>query len=94
MPLLVEEMIQAHQEERAETSFARVRPGQVAVLQQLKEELLRQVLRIMRAPTESSDVSVERIPIGLAKTLEGFAGLGRASVPRGNDDAPVRRREQ
>ena len=67
-------MVQGREEKRAELSFL-ARDGAEGVLrQQPREELLGEVLRVMRRVTALADVSIERIPIGLTELCQRVAG--------------------
>ena len=60
---------------QAEAEIARwVRQPQGVFLQQLSEETLSQILRIVGLNAAAADVSIKRIPIGLAEMGQGLPG--------------------
>ncbi len=65
-PLLGQEMLQSRQEKRAKLAFRAVNVAQIILLQEPHEELLRQILGIVRAVALPADEGVKRIPIDLA----------------------------
>src|SRR5439155_16930451 len=82
-------MVQSREEKGAKFSFLS-RDGAEGVLrQQPREELLGEILRVMRRVTALTDVSVERIPIGLAEPCQRVAGTGRVLASSRQRNRPV-----
>ena len=76
-----------------EAALGLVGGGDYPLLQQAGEIVLGQVTGFLGAMAAASDQSVDRIPVGLAQFRERGTGLGRGAIARGNDPAPVGRRE-
>jgi urease accessory protein UreF len=85
-------MLQRGEEEGAEFAFAAINVGQVIFIEQAREEGLGEILRVVRIRALPPNEGVKRIPIGLAKILEGALGLfgGAARI---EDDSPMRGHE-
>ena len=76
-PFAFGEIIEGTEEERAEPAALRVGDLKILVFEEAGEELLGQVLRVLRSPAEPPRVGVERVPVRPAKTFQrllGFAG--------------------
>src|ERR1019366_1143110 len=86
-------MFQRAQQERAKPALARVGPAERFAFDQVSEELLSQILRVVRAVTLAADESVKRIPVGPAKFFQRRVRLRRRSMARLQPDTPVCRGE-
>ena len=86
-------MAQRRQQEGAEAALLPVGLGQPVLLQQPREELLRQVLGIVGLIAAAADVGVEGIPIGLAESGQRRLGAGRVAARRRQHHRPMRRDE-
>ena len=86
-------MFQRRHQKRPEPALALLDGVEKVPPQQPREELLRQVLRVVRAIAFAANVGVERIPIGAAEPLQGFTRLGRFYAPSLQNDAPMGRRK-
>src|SRR5262249_30642942 len=80
-------------QECPETTLGPVSSGDYALLQQAGEIVLGQLTRFVGEMASASDQGVDRIPVDLAQLRQRGAGLGRGAMARGDDPAPVRRRE-
>ena len=89
VPFVGQEMVDGDHEERTELAFAPVHLRQVVLVQQPEEELLREVLRVVRLVTPLPHVGIERVPVGAAELFQGFLRAGRRVVPGRKHDAPV-----
>jgi len=61
----------------------------VFFFQQARKEFLREVLRVVGRVTALTDVSVERIPIGLTELCQRVAGAGRIIASSSQHNRPV-----
>ena len=87
-------MLQGREQERPESSLARIDGSEKILCQKPREKFLRQVLSVVRAFTLPSDVSIKRRPINPAKLLKGLLRcLGILSARRRQNHAPLRLRE-
>jgi len=77
------------EEEGAEAAPGRGEAGEGVELEEPGEEALRQVLGIVRGMALAADESVERIPISLAQTGEGFLDADGIRAACGEDDGPM-----
>jgi len=60
------------------------RLGQQPLFQQVGEERLREILRVVRRVAEATDVSVERIPVAPAERLQRAVTFRAGLVPARN----------
>ena len=67
-----EEVSQGSDQERAETSFARISPAKGAFLQQMDEKILGEVLCSGSGMTTAADEGVHRVAVGAVKFCPGF----------------------
>ena len=82
-------MIQCAEQKVAEPAPLRIGPSQGAFLQQVDEEILREVLRVMAAVAASADEGVNRIAIKTIELLQGNAGLPRRLQQKRSTPAPT-----
>jgi hypothetical protein len=87
-----EEVLQGSEQKRAEPSLAAVGAAERVVFQQVNEERLRQILRVIRRMPAMPQKRVERRPVSLSEIREGLlGGLLRFRVRGELNDAPMRR---
>jgi hypothetical protein len=88
-----EEVLEGAEKVRAEPTPVGGRAADGVLLEQRREEGLREVSRVVRVAPAASGVDVEREPISLEQ--DGQRGPRRlgGGVTRGGDDAPLRGRE-
>ena len=89
LPLIHQEMVQGRKEKRAELSLLACDGAEGVLPEQPGEELLREVLRVMRRVAALADVGVERIPIGLTELCQRLAGAGRVIASGRQHNRPV-----
>src|SRR5689334_3044981 len=70
-PFIGQEMIKRNQQECPETALFRGNRVEPLLMQQPREELLRQILRAVMVMSPAAHVSVEGVPISPAKLLHG-----------------------
>ncbi len=68
-------MLERREQERAEPALARIPPRQDLLVEQVEEELLREVLGLLLPMALAAHECIERRPIGAAQLLQ--RGLGR-----------------
>jgi hypothetical protein len=86
-------LFQRAEEKRAETTFFAVSPPKRAIADEIGEETLGKVLRVLRADTLAPQKKIERPPINLAEFGEGLVGVGRRDLRvagRENESPPGR----
>src|SRR5580704_8227939 len=88
-----QEMVQRAEQEAAEPATLRVDPAQGAFLQQVDEEILRQVLRVLAAVAAAADEGVNRIAIKTIELLQSSAGFRVAVSRGGGHQSPLGRAE-
>ena len=86
-------MLQCAEQEVAEPATLRVGAPQGAFLQQVDEEILCEVLRVLAAMAPSADESVNRIAIKAIEILQGSAGSRAAFSRGGRYQSPLGRAE-
>src|SRR5262249_11274953 len=91
--LVGQAVLAGRQQERPEFALLAVYYLQVVLFQQPGEELLGQVLGLVRPVPLPADEGVEGIPVGPAQGGEGFTGPRRGLVSGGEDQAPLCGRE-
>ena len=70
--LLTKEVLEEREQERPELALLMVQVIEEILLQQPREKLLRQVLRLRRVVPLAPDLGVERRPVGAAQLLQRF----------------------
>jgi hypothetical protein len=90
---LGEEVLEGRQQERAEAPAPGVEAPDIAALEQVGEEALGRVARVLRAEAAPARVGVERVPRGRAQLLEREARRRRIVAGEARDAAPARRGE-
>jgi hypothetical protein len=89
--LVGEEMIERGEQERAEFPPSLVGDAQGALFQQLRKELLGQVLSFMFGMPAAAHMGVERVPIRFAEFGQSLPGIGRLVSAGRQNQAPMRR---
>src|SRR5258708_20840542 len=82
-------MAQGGEEEGAELAPAAVGQFDIFVFEEAREEVLGDVLGVMRRVALPSGKSINGIPVGLAEPLQGLGGSGGTALPRLQHDTPV-----
>ena len=93
----MEEILQRGQQKRAEFTLRPLRTGVNLVLDEMGEESLGQVLRVVDRVAAAADESIQGCPVGPAKLGRGgLGGLGRRRfLARRQDNAlPIHPRTQ
>ena len=80
-------------EERAEAAPGRVGPGDQVALEDVGEEVLGQVPRLLGRVAAVPDVGVDGIPVRLAEARQRLPGLRRVAAGGRDHAAPLRRGE-
>src|ERR1051326_8984256 len=93
MPFVGEKALQRDQQKRAKSAFIRRNSRQRFAFEQTSEESLSQVFRIVRGVALAADVSIERIPVCLAKRGKRITSARRFAAARVENDAPMSRRK-
>src|SRR6266545_2758600 len=91
VPLSREEVIKRSQQEVPKTTLGSIRHAEDIFCEDLREESLRQILRIVRPVSFAADVNVNGVPISAAKFFQGKLGSFRGGLARRQNDAPMRR---
>src|SRR6266481_7288250 len=86
-------MVQRAEQEAAKPAPLRVGPAQGTFLQQVDEEILRQVLRVLAAVAAAADEGVNRIAIKPIELLQGSAGFRGTFSRGGGYQSPLGREE-
>lgn len=94
VPLVGEEALQTDAQEGAATAFLAIGGLQVILRQQAREELLREVVRVVRRVAGAAHIGAERIPVGAAEGLQCSGGIGRRLLLRREHDGPARGHEE
>ena len=89
-PLVGEEVLESREQERAKTPPIAIGLGDRPFFEQVGEEGLRQVLRLVDVVDTSTDVRIQRIPIVLAKLRERGSAILPVGIAGGEHDAPLR----
>ena len=82
-------MFQPDEQERAKFAALRVSHAQMFAFQEPGEELLGQILSVVRIMRLPPDEGVEGIPIGAAQLLQRRLRSGCRTVTGGHDHAPM-----
>src|SRR5688572_5907470 len=93
VPLVGEEVLQGAEQPGAEAPALRVRALDGVLLEQAREEGLRQVARVLAVVAAPAHISVERPPIRRAEVRERGARARFARTAGRQDDAPARGQE-
>ena len=78
------------EQKSAKAAARRVCLAKAFLLEKVGEELLGEVLGILRTVTATTDENVKRIPIGATKLLQGRGALRSNHICRRQDDTPMR----
>src|SRR5262249_14773772 len=90
VPFISEKMIQRREQEGAKTPALLADCAQGVARDKLAEELLGEILRIVRTKTLRAHVAVKRKPISPAQPLQRLPCSRRRPPPRRQHYAPVR----
>src|SRR5215831_5587482 len=93
VPFVGEEMFERGQQERAELAALGTGVPQMILLQEPGEEALCQVLCLRRQIASSSQVGVNRRPVGATQFRQRMLGFWRRTPSGGQHQAPLRRSE-
>ncbi len=63
--------------------------GEKILFPQAREKFLCQILRVVRRISDTANVGVKRMPVGLAQPRQRVARPLRVVAPGGHDDRPV-----
>src|SRR5262249_2502677 len=84
-------MLETRQQEGPEFAPVRARRLEPALFfQEMNEESLHQILRVMRLASAPAQKRVERIPVNAAQLFESLRGPGRLLIRRRQNHAPLR----
>src|SRR5712692_9780184 len=86
-------MLERSEQERAELPLAAVGRADVVLFEQPREKLLSEILRVGQVVALAPNVSVKRVPIGMAELGQGLRGFRRRLLRRREHHAPMRRGE-
>jgi hypothetical protein len=92
-PLFAHEILQRNDEERPQLAFIAVGRIKPAFFKETAEKFLREVLRVMRRLPTPTDISVKRMPVGLANDFQRRCGFGRLPLRRRQHNRPARVRK-
>jgi hypothetical protein len=92
-PLIHKEVLERRKQKGPKLSTVRIGKTDRILLDQSGEELLRQVLGILRRAALAADKSVKRIPVESAKFFQRGARLRAQPLRRRRNHEPVRLRE-
>src|SRR5439155_21858174 len=93
VPFVRQEMIHRREEEGTEAAFLAADRPQRTAREQLREERLRQILRLFRPAPLPPHINVKGIPIRPSQLLQRFRRAENGRVARHEHHAPVRRGE-
>ena len=83
-------MVHGGEQERSKAALLAIGVRHPIVLEEAREELLRQVLGVLRREAPAAHVSVKGIPVSLAELLQRAPGAGGVAAARSQHDRPVR----
>jgi hypothetical protein len=76
-----------------ESAAVSIGVAELALLEQAREEPLREILRLISGVSLPPDEPEDRIPVQRAETRQRFLSIGRTGGAGGEDETPLRRRE-
>jgi hypothetical protein len=89
LSLMSQKMLAGRHKERSELAFLTIRRGEVAFLDQARNETLDHIARFLLVASFAPDECVERIPIGPAQVSERLTSFSWVTSARGQNNAPA-----